>query len=180
MGQTRHGVRRKFVRIEQWEIEMAAGIARSLKTSLEPDDLEAELLGRLLELKQAKPAAVRDWRGFLARSLYNAATDLQRRWNVRHKGTVSLDEPLSGEEQADVLADTLAAPEESIGLGIDLAEAMKELPPELRELWFLLVEEDGNGSSLARRIGRPIRTVAFQIGKIRAHLEKRGLDEAKK
>lgn len=180
MGKVRHAVRPKSVRIEPWEIGVARSVASAFKTFPEHEDLEAELLKRMLELKERKRPSILDWRGFLAKSLYNAATDYIRRWSFRHRGNISLAAPLSNEDEAASLEDLLAAPEESLDLRIDLSSVMEELPAEFRELWHLLVEERGNMSSAARRIGRPKRTVNFWVGKIKSALKKRGFGEPEK
>lgn len=179
MGQLRHAAQPQSVRIQSWEIEVARSVARSFKTFTEHEDLEAELFKRLLELKAGKSLGIRDWRGFLARSLYNAATDLIRRWNYRHRGVVSLATSVGDEDGDAVLEDLLAAPAEPVDLGIELSGVLRELAPELQELWHLLVEERGNKASLARRLGRPRKTVEHWIGKIRAELERRGLGRPK-
>lgn len=180
MGQLRHAAQPQSVRIESWEIEVAKSVARSFRTFTEIEDLEAELFKRLLELKARKRSGVRDWRSFLARSLYNAATDLIRRWNYRHRGMRSLTAPLGDEDDDAVLEDVLAAPAETVDLRIELSCVMRELAPELQELWHLLVEVRGNKTALARRLGRPRKTVDHWIGKIRTALGKRGFARPKK
>lgn len=179
MGKASHGVRRKSVRIEPWEIEVAKNIARSIHNIPDRDDLEGELLKRLLELKTKSKEKARDWRGLLIRSLQNAATDMVRRRNWWRDRAVSLESTISEySEESLTIADALMAPDENVDLKIELSGVWKELSPEMRDLWSLLVEEGGNGSSLARRIGVSQRTVSFWIAKIREALKKRGLGDS--
>lgn len=177
MGQIRHDAHQKSVRIEPWEIEVAKSVARSFRSFPEYEDLEAELLKRLLELKVAKPAQVRDWRGFLARSLYNAATNLVNRRNWWRRRALSLDARVGDDEESPTVESLLAAPEESAELGFDLAAVWRDISPDLKELWEMLVEEEGNVAAVARRLGRPPRTVRDWAARLRSLLEARGLDE---
>ena len=153
-------------------MEVVKQVAHAYRTDYE--ELEAELLGRLVELKIKHQARARDWRAFLARSLYNAANNFVRNKRLRESRMQSL-EPDDVEDAAPGLADLLAAPEEPFDLRIDLASLREEVSPQLRHLWDLLVEEHGNISAVARKLGRPRKSLDYWIGKLRQLRENRDL-----
>ncbi|MBI5244515.1 MAG: hypothetical protein HY922_12685 [Elusimicrobia bacterium] len=176
MAGSRREAHPQSVRIEPWEIEVARSVARSFRGFSEHEDLEADLFRRLVEFKsRGRPPAAASWRDFLARSLYNAGIDHIRRWESRHRGLVAFDAPAGGGEDAPTLEDILAAPEEPGDTGLEIEAVLKDLSPELRRLWHLLVEEEGNKASVARRLGRPRKTVDYWISKVLAALKRRGL-----
>ncbi|MHB2025153.1 MAG: RNA polymerase sigma factor [Elusimicrobiota bacterium] len=178
MAKKRRCARPHSVQVEPWEIEVAKSVARSFKTFPEYEDLEAELLKRLLELKGRKRSGVLNWRGFLARSLYNAATDLVRRRDWWRRRAVSLETPVGeGDEGTLSLEGLLAAPDEKADLAIGFAAAWEKLSPDLQRLWHLLAEEGGNVVSASARLGRPRGTVRRWLDKIREVLAESGIDE---
>jgi hypothetical protein len=98
-------------------MEVVKQVAHAYRTDHE--ELEAELFRRLVELKIKHHARARDWRAFLARSLYNAANNFVRNKHLRESKMQSL-EPDATEDARPALVDLLAAPEEPIDLRIDL------------------------------------------------------------
>jgi hypothetical protein len=138
------------LQVEGWEMEVVKQVAHAYRTDRE--ELEAELVRRLVELKIKHQARARDWRAFLARSLYNAANNFVRTRNLRESKMQSLESD-DIEDAPRALADLLAAPEEPIDLRIDLARLREELSPQLRHVWDLLIEEHGNISAVARKLG---------------------------
>lgn len=161
--------------IEQWEIEVAKSVAGSFKSFPEHEDIQAELYKHLVEIKSKKHLGIRNWKSFLAKSLYNAAYDFIRKWHVRHKNVQPLEMPEENEEGSHIsLEKILAAPDERINLKLEVSEIWKQLSPELQKLWSLMVEEEGNKASVARRLGRPRKTVEYWIMKLQTILEKHG------
>jgi len=158
--------------VEAWETEIVKQVAHAFRTDHE--ELEAELLSRLLELKIKHQARARNWRAFLARSLYNAAKNFLRNRDLRESKMRSLEaEDIEGAPPA--LLDFLAAPEEAIDLRIDLARLREEVSPQLRQVWDLLIDEHWNVSAAARGLGRPRKSLDYWIGKLRKLRKKRGL-----
>ncbi len=151
-------------------MEVVKQVAHAYRTDYE--EFEAELLGRLVALKIKHQARARDWRAFLARSLYNAAKNFVRNKDLRDSKMQSLD-PDDGEDARPALADLLAAPEEPIELRIDVARLREEMSPQLRQVWDLLIEEHGNISAVARKLGRPRKSLDYWIGKLRQLLKNR-------
>jgi DNA-directed RNA polymerase specialized sigma24 family protein len=164
----KHGTGR--VQVEVWETEVVKQVAHAYRTDYE--ELEAELFGRLLQLKSKHHARARDWRAFLSRSLYNAANNFVRNRNLRESKMIALesDDPDDGRP---ALADLLSAPEEPIDLRIDLARLRKELSPQLRDVWDLLMETHGNISAVAKKLGRPRKSLDYWVEKLRQLLKNR-------
>lgn len=162
------------LRVEAWEIELAKRIAGKFRVG--DDDFQAELLMRLVELKAKNPGGIDNWQAYLAQSLYNGAKNFLRHEDVLRRRFRSLE--LSGSADRDAppsLKDMLAAPEEPIELRFDLPKVWNALPPEMQRLWQLLFEEEGNTTLVAKRLGRPRKTVEYWIQKLRAFLNNRGI-----
>ena len=123
----------------------------------------------MLELKINHHGRVRNWRSFLARSLYNAANNFVRNRRVHEIRTQPLE--LEEEEGEPSLARVMAAPEEPLDLRLDLATIWQEMPPELEQLWELLLEEEGNTTAVAKRLNRPRKTVEYWVQKLRRLLK---------
>jgi DNA-directed RNA polymerase specialized sigma24 family protein len=160
------------LRVEPWEATIVKQVVRAYRT--DEEELEAELLKRLLELKLKHQSRARNWKSFLARSLYNAANNFVRERRARETRT----RPLETEEEdqhGSSLDYTFAAPEEPIDLRVDLATLWEEIPPRLRDVWSLLLEEEGNASAVAKRLGRPRKTVEYWIHKLRRFIKDRGI-----
>ena len=160
------------VPVEAWEVVVARQVVRAYRTDHE--ELEAELLKRLLELKATHQPRVRNWKSFLARSLYNAANNFVRDHRLRQTRIWSIGAE-QAERQEPYPDSMLVAPEEQIDLRIDLVRLWDELTPRLRALWLLLFYEDGNVSAVAKRLGRPRKTVEYWIQNLRRFLRSRGI-----
>jgi DNA-directed RNA polymerase specialized sigma24 family protein len=133
---------------------------------------EGELLRRLLIIKIKHRFRARNWKAYLARSLYNAAKNFARDRNRQKKNLAKL-KGIDERDESFSMRDVLAAPEESIELRADLLKVWQELPPDLRALWDVLVTEQGNVSAAARKLGRQRKTVEYWITKLRHFIERR-------
>ena len=166
----KHG--RGRLHVEAWEIDLVKQVAHAYRADQE--ELEAELFRRLTELKVKHKARARDWKAYLARSLYNAANRFVRDQNIRDRRIRSLE--IEDEDQAPAsILDFLPAPEEPLDLRIDLSRLRNEMSPQLRDLWDLLVEEQGNISAVAKKLGRPRKTVDYWLQKLKRFLKNRTL-----
>lgn len=156
--------------VEAWEINLVKQVAHAYRSDSE--ELEAELFRRLAGLKVKHKARARDWKAFLARSLYNAAKNFVRDQDLRERKIQSLE--IEDEEGTPASRlDFLPAPEEPLDLRIDLSRLREEMSPQLRDLWDLLVEEQGNISAAAKKLGRPRKTVDYWIQKLKTFLKNR-------
>jgi len=162
------------LRIEEWEKELAKRIAGRFRVG--DEELTAELLMRLVELRAMRPVGIRNWQAFLAQSLYNAAKNFIRHEDVLHRRFTSFESADRIEEdRPPSVAERRAAPEEPIELRLDVGRVWKALTPEMQELWQLLSETDGNTSLVAKKLGRPRKTVEYWITKLRAFVLSRGI-----
>ncbi len=82
------------------------------------------------------------------------------------------DEP----DRASRFEESLVASEQPADLGIDLSKVWEALAPEMRELWLMLCEEEGNTSAVAKRLRRPRKTVDYWIRKLKTVLNDLGMD----
>jgi DNA-directed RNA polymerase specialized sigma24 family protein len=165
-----HG--RGRLHVEAWEINLVKQVAHAYRADQE--ELEAELFRRLTELKVKHKARARDWKAYLARSLYNAANTFVRDQKIRDRRIQSLE--IEDEDQAPAsMLDLLPAPAEPLDLRIDLGRLRNEISPQLRDLWDLLVEEQGNISAAAQKLGRPRKTVDYWIQKLKTFLKNRAI-----
>ena len=156
--------------IEAWEVDLVKQVAHAYRADRE--ELKAELFRRLTEIKIKHKARARNWKSFLARSLYNAANNFVRDQHLRDLRVLSLDMGAEHDTPYSAL-DLLAAPEEPLDLRIDLSRLRQEIAPQLRDLWDLLVEEEGNVSAAAKKLGRPRKTIDYWIQKLRTFLKNR-------
>jgi DNA-directed RNA polymerase specialized sigma24 family protein len=156
--------------VDAWEIDLVNQVAHAYRTDRE--ELVAELFRRLAKLKVKHKAKAWNWKAYLARSLYNAAKNFVRDQNLRHTRIQSLESEDEDDTAVSTL-DFLQAPEEPIDLRIDLARLREEMSPELRSLWDLLVEEQGNISAVAKKLRRPRKTIDYWIQKLKTFLKKR-------
>ena len=158
------------LQVEPWELGLVKQVAHTYRTDRE--ELEAELFRRLTEIKVKHQSRAREWKAFLARSLYNAANNFVRDQNLRER-RIQSSEIKDVEHGTASMTDFLPAPEEPLDLRIDLARLREEMSPELRDLWDLLAEEEGNISATAKRLGRPRKTVDYWIQKLKTILKDR-------
>jgi len=78
-----------------------------------------------------------------------------------------------GASRADALADASVPTSDDLALEIDLQRALETLPPDLRELWDLLL--DSNINRVARQTGIPRTTIYAKRERLRKALREAGL-----
>lgn len=164
--------KRSCAEIAPWELALIRTVAQRFRT-MEREELEAELARRLLVLKLYPPRGIRDWRRYAAKFLYNKASNWIRDSRARERRAVAVDKT-AGESETFALTDLLPAPEPRHDLRIAFAHIWKELDPELRAFWQLLLEENGNQLRVARKLGKHRNTVRLWIKKIRKILVSHG------
>ena len=163
--------------VEPWELELVRKVASVFRTH-EREELEAELARKLLELKRSRPQDIRDWRRYVAKFLYNKAANWVRDTRARAHRHIPL---VGSREDAAfeplVTENDLPSLEPDVSLNLSLARIWAELEPELRTLWWILVEEGGNRVAAARRLGKHRNTIRLWIQMIRAVLKRHGFKE---
>ena len=158
---------------------MARGIARSFKTFEQFDDLEAEVLLKLAELKSRQPAHAEDWKSFLATALFNAAKDCIRKHRNWAKRSQSLEGSDNKEEAGNrTWEDQLPSHSEADpDFLIQWEPAWAELDSELKNLWQILMEEEGSITNTALRLGLPRKTVEYWVKtKLAGYFKKKGFE----
>ena len=166
------GTKRQSARqaVELWEVQLVRQTAQKIRTR-ERDDLEAELLRKLMQLKSRKLAGVDNWKAYLRTSLRNAALNYIRE---QPSDLPLLDQTDESSEWSGIPSDMLVA-EENLDLVVALGNVWTELDPELRQLWQLLLQEQGNQLAVARRLGKHRNTVRLWIKRIVRLLERHGI-----
>lgn len=160
---------------------MARGIARSFKTFEQFDDLEAEVLLKLAELKSKQPAHAEDWKSFLATALFNAAKDCIRKhenWAKRARSFEEQDENNKEEANNRTWEDRFhIKPGANLDFLIEWDPAWAGLDEELKKLWQILMEEEGNITATALRLDLPRKTVEYQVKmKLAGYFKEKGFE----
>lgn len=155
--------------LDFWEINLAQKVAQAFRTP-DREELAAELARKLLDLKNNPNLAVRNWKAYAAKFLYNKAANWVRDARAREKreaghvigkedGPRTPGQPATHEDHTDRAA---------------FGPMWNELSPELRHVWEVLVEEEGSQTRVARRLGKHRNTVRLCIKKILAVAERHG------
>jgi len=163
--------------IEPWEFDLIQKVANRFETA-EREDLEAELSRILLRLKVAKPAHIRNWKSYLAKTLLNKASNWIRDWRFRQSRNVPLPAPSEEHGGGFIIEKGVPGLEIDDDFQLALKLLSDELGPDLLRLWELLIEENGNQLAVARRLGMHRNTVRLWIQKLRQVLEQHGFLES--
>jgi DNA-directed RNA polymerase specialized sigma24 family protein len=166
VGESEHG---KKIRpgLAAWERKLIWTVARKFEV-LEPEELEAELMRTVLEIKARPHPRLLHWKHYLAKALHNRADNWTRSRRAKARREIPIPEP--DEEAVPFFAPSEGDPH----LRMVLAQIRQELNPELRQCWELLDQENGNQARVARRLGKHRNTLRAWIGKIRRLLIKHG------
>ncbi len=173
-----HGEPGKPGEIEPWEFDLIRKVAHRFETT-EREDLEAELALILFRLKASRPAAIQNWKSYLAKALLNKASNWIRDVRARQSRTVPMLAP--GEEEPGagfIPEERVPGREVDDDLHLALKLLSNELGPDLLRLWELLIEENGNQLAVARRLGMHRNTVRLWIQRIRQVLEQHGFRDS--
>lgn len=163
--------------VEAWEITLAREITRSFHEFPDWHDLEAELFRKLSLLKRKPKKDVKDWKAFLAKSLFNAAHDYIRKCNSNQELFKPFDIKTP---EGTPMEETIPHPGDPKWTDLHLKMVIERLSPELRQLWGMLLEEGGNQAQVAVRLGKPRMTVKYWIDKLKTSLAKHVIDVQKK
>lgn len=169
----KRGRRRPRPEIQGWELELVRKIAGAAG-SPDSQELEAELLVTLLELKLKHPPGIRDWPAYLIKVLNNRAERLMGIWQARERKQALLRLLHARGGLDPSLEALLGSPDTDPAEKVALGRALQELDPELRELWDALVEQRGYNAKAARRVGKHRNTVLLWLRRIRKLLKEHG------
>jgi DNA-directed RNA polymerase specialized sigma24 family protein len=153
--------------VEDWELDLIRKIASRFRTT-ERDELEAELAKKLADLKSRPLSGVRHWQAYLAKFLFNKASNWIRDSRVReNKSTPLPDEHF----EASIFRESAATDE---NLPIAFRRVWNEIDPDLRRFWQILLAENGNQVATAKRLGVHRNTVRLWIRRIQHTLNRHG------
>jgi DNA-directed RNA polymerase specialized sigma24 family protein len=153
--------------VEDWELDLIRNVASRFRTT-EREELEAELAKKLADLKSSPLFGIRSWRAYLAKFLFNKASNWIRDTRARERRSTPLPD-----EYFEVSGLPESAPLDE-NLPIAFQQVWNELAPDLRRFWRILLEEDGNQVATAKKLGIHRNTVRLWIGRIRQALETHG------
>src|ERR1041385_3481832 len=148
--------RGRHTRLEPWEFDLIASVAKQFRTH-DPPELIAELSRRVLDLKSRPTSHIRCWPAYLAKFLWNKASD-QIRDERRYQGMSSATDytrPIHGSASMTV-EDNFA-----------FMELWRSFDPELQRFWLTLAQEDCNQVRTASRLRLHRNTVRHRIERIR-------------
>ncbi len=151
--------------VEPWELELIRDVAKSFRT---PDlkDLEAGLAKGLWELKSQKLSRVRNWKPYLARSLFNRAWSVVQKW--RAHASRELTPALNSQSDEPFVA--FESELEQLESRLDVDRVRRALDPASYALVLALADLDGNQSRAARVLGIHRNTIRRRLQEIRRKL----------
>lgn len=162
--------------VSGWEIKIVEELSRQLGGAREREDLEAELLRRLAELRLMSRRGIRSWKDYLWISLRNHALNVLRRRPAWKE--VSLDAIGRAREEGGAgmpAADLFPAREPDFDGQMAWESAFQEFNPNLRRLWAALEKTDGKHAPAARLLRVHRNTIPRWIAQMRLILERHGL-----
>ncbi len=165
MPERRHR-KRPSHKVETWELDLIRKVAGAFRTH-EREELEGELARKLLDLKSRPLVDIRDWQAYLAKFLYNKSANWIRDARAREKRAESLPDGPDGP-----LVFSAEGPQDDFGIAFQ--DLYNVLDPELRRLWQVLIEENGNQVAAARRLGKHRNTIRHRIEKLKRILAMHG------
>jgi DNA-directed RNA polymerase specialized sigma24 family protein len=160
--------------ITRWEFALVKKVTSRFRTR-DPDELEFDLCCLLLELKTKPRENIRNWKAYVAKFLHNKASNWvrnQRRVDVK---MLSLQD-LRKNEDEEMLSSSeiLRSPEVEPETRLAFRDLWRELDPNLRRLWKMLLVEGGNQAKVARRLGKHRNTIRLWIRTIQNILRRHG------
>jgi len=158
--------------LDLWELELVRRTAARIRT-FERDDLESELALHLIRVKRRHRANAHHWKAYLTSALRNKAANWIRD-RQRHERFVTHLDASAANDEPMARAEFLGSSEAGHDLRTAFASVWDALGPELRELWQILMQEDGNQVQAARRLRKHRNTVRAQIRRIRETLRRHG------
>ena len=178
---------------EGWEIAVTKRLINDYRKKWkclereDADDLMQECLMHWLEVRDTYDAGREaSKKTFMARIIRNRLINIvekatsEKRKNIYE--SVSLDEPVSNDEDAPTLKDKIAASDDALPqinseLKIELSKAYQKLTPQQQKLCKLLGEEGVTISEACRRLDKHRMIIYREIARIRELFEKEGLKD---
>lgn len=162
-----------FIRLKARTLIGKYGFNRSDREDIE-QELTLDLLTRLSRYDPSKARSATFVRLVVDRCVASLIRKRQALMRDYRRATQSLDD-LIDEEDNDNAAELSYDDQEKRELAIDMAEALGELPDELRSIAEAL--RDGKLAEVARDRGLTREAMRWRVKKIRDHFARRGLHE---
>lgn len=178
---------------EGWEIAVTKRLINDYRKKWkclereDADDLMQECLMRWFEVRDTYDAdREASKKTFLSRIVRNRLINIVEKATSEKRKTiyesVSLDEPVSNDEDAPTLKDQIAdrqdsPPQFKAGLKIELSEAFQKLTPQQKELCRLLGEEGLSINEACKSFSKHRSNVYRDVLRIREIFENEGLRE---
>lgn len=138
--------------LEGWEWDLINRVSAAFRTDRE--ELGAELALKVLVFKSKSQSGIRNWKGYLAKLLYNKAANLVRDCRAR-------------ERIERARSDEWMAPSRYSLHGPAFIAIWNELKPRDREICQVLIETNGNRSHAARRLSTHRNTISRRLREIK-------------
>ena len=160
--------------VQSWELQLISKVALAFRTD-DRDELIGELARKLAALKAHRPPGIRIWKAYLAKFLYNKASNWVRDDRARRKREATFE---SAQELTRCPSDVHlpAGDANHSDLTLALVAVWGHLDPELRRFWRILLEENGNRIAAGRRLRKHRNTVSLWIKRIQTVLRRHGFD----
>jgi DNA-directed RNA polymerase specialized sigma24 family protein len=159
--------------IQQWELDLIRGVVEESGERV-ADELEAELAQTLANLKIRIPPGIRNWKAYLREALRNKASNWFRNRRRRLRREVPILAMGNEALQGVWISEESLPTRDAHDLRIALAHFWEKLDPDLRDLWTLLADKNGNQAAVSRLLGLHRNTVRRRICQIRAALGRHG------
>ena len=133
-------------------------------------------MAKLFQLKEGPQRGIRNWRLYVTKFLYNKASNFVRNQR-RERKQFPFDELTHSSE---IRSFSIGQSQSSfcfqgpIGFSLEFAGLWDQLNPALRHLWILLLQENGNQTRLAKRLGKHRNTIRSWLHEIERALEAHG------
>jgi len=162
--------------IAPWELDLIMAFVAKVKApASEREELQAELARKWLIQRIRKPAGIRNLKAYLKGFLRHKIADWHRERGIERQQQVSLDSPAWVEaDQPLTLEGILEFFEPDHDLQLDVRNFLQMLDSRLRSVLAVLIEQKGNQSQAARRLGCHRNTIGAMLRKIRELARHRG------
>jgi RNA polymerase sigma factor (sigma-70 family) len=158
--------------VEPWELGLVRMTAARIRTT-DREELVSELTLHLLHVKRKHKSRVRHWRAYLKASLHNRAVNWIRDRQRQQARAIELD-VAGGEEEPRMTADLLGSSEPGPDARAAFGAAWEALDPNLQKLWEALIQENGNQTTVAKRLKLHRNTVRVWIRRIQNVMKAHG------
>lgn len=154
-----------------WEFQLIRRIANRFGAG-DPTELESTLVEHLATLLPPQPH-VRNWKAYVRTALRRRALNWNRDRKQERLREMSLDRPLSTDDEAITVHDRLPGVEASPLTREILKRIRRELDPPLRQVCDAMIQENMNRTRAAKRLGIHRNTLGQRLRTIHERFKNR-------